>query len=54
MKKAKNFQIAEVQPQGVAKLLLDFLPFQPGVTYKSAAYKKKHELTESPSSLKTN
>ena len=26
MKKANNFQIAIVQPQGVALLLLDFLP----------------------------
>ena len=27
MKKVNNFQIAKVQPQGVASLLRDFLPF---------------------------
>ena len=37
MKKANNLQIAKVQPQGVAYLLLD----QPSVAYKSVAYKKK-------------
>ena len=26
MKKANNFQIAKAQPQGVAQLLLNFLP----------------------------
>ena len=36
-----NFQIAKVQPQVVALQLLDFLQFQPGVAYKSDAYKKK-------------
>ena len=40
MKKANNFQIAKVQPQGVASLLLDFCQFQPGVAYKSVAYLK--------------
>ena len=34
MKKAHNFQIEEVQPQGVA------YQFYPGVAYKSVAYKK--------------
>ena len=32
MKKANNFQITIVQPQSVAQ-------FQPGVAYKSTAYK---------------
>ena len=41
MKKANSFQIAKVQPQGVAQLLLNFCQFQPGVAYKSVAYKKK-------------
>ena len=41
MKKANNFQIAQVQSEGVALLLLDFfLIFQPGVAYKSITYKK--------------
>ena len=34
MKRAKNFQTAKVQLQGVAWLLLDILQFQPGVAYK--------------------
>ena len=39
MKKTKNFQMARVQPQGVAwLLLLNFLPFQPGADYRSNAY----------------
>ena len=38
LKKANNFQIAKVQPQGVAQF---FCQFQPGVAYKSAAYTKK-------------
>ena len=33
-------QIANVQPQGVAYICLIFCKFQPGVAYKSAAYKK--------------
>ena len=42
MKKANNFQIAKVQPQGVVQPLLDFFcQFQPGVAYKGAAYIKK-------------
>ena len=41
MRKENNFQIAKVQPQGVAKFLLDFFQFQPGLAYKSVAYKKK-------------
>ena len=41
MKKANNFQIAQVQSEGVALLLLDFFPiFQPGVACKSITYKK--------------
>ena len=40
MKKANNFQIAKVQPQSVASLLLTFWQFQPGVAYKSVVYKK--------------
>ena len=41
MKKANNFQIAKVQPQGVVQLLLDFFcQFQPAVAYKSVPYKK--------------
>ena len=40
MKKGNNFQIAKAQPQGVAKLLLDFLPILFGVAYKSVSYKK--------------
>ena len=40
MKRAKNFQIAKVQPQGVAYLFLDFCQFRAGVAYKSVAYKK--------------
>ena len=35
-----NFQIANFQPQGVTQLLLIFFQFQPGVAYKSVAYKK--------------
>ena len=39
MKKTKIFQMARVQPQGVAwLLLLNFLPFQPGAAYRSNAY----------------
>ena len=41
MKKANNFQIAKAQPQGVAKLLLDFLPILVGLAYKSVSYKKR-------------
>ena len=44
MKKASNFQIAKVQPQGVGWLLLNFCQFQPNVAYKSVAYKKKRVL----------
>ena len=40
MKIANNFQIAKVQPQSVAQLLLNFGQFQPGVAYESVAYKK--------------
>ena len=39
MQKVNIFQIANVQPQGVAQLLLDFWQFQPGVAHKSVAYK---------------
>ena len=42
MKKANNFQIEKVPPQGVAQALLDFFcQFQLGVADKSAAYIKK-------------
>ena len=44
MKKTNDFQIVKVQPQ----VLLSFCPifgqFQPGVAYKSVAYKKKRVL----------
>ena len=41
MKKANNFQITKVQPQGVAQLLLVFFcQFQPGVAYKCVAFKR--------------
>ena len=40
MKKVNNFQVAKAQPQGVSYPLLDFCQFQPGVAYKSVAYKK--------------
>ena len=40
MKKVNNFQKANVQPRGAAEFLLNFLQFQPGVAYKSVAYKK--------------
>ena len=39
IKKANNFQIAKVQPQGVAYLCLIFCQFKPGVAYRSVAYK---------------
>ena len=41
MKKANNFQIMKVQPQGVVSFCLIFCQFLPGVAYKSVAYKKK-------------
>ena len=42
MKNVNNFQIAKVQPQGVAQYLLDFLPISAdkSVAFKSVAYKK--------------
>ena len=41
MKNVNNFQIAKVEPQGVPEHLLSFFcQFQPGVAYKSVAYKK--------------
>ena len=41
MKKANNFQIAKVQPQGCClAFALFFCQFQPGLAYKKAAYKK--------------
>ena len=40
MKNLNNYQLTKVHPQGVAKHLLDFFPFQSGVAYKSVAYKK--------------
>ena len=43
MKNLNKCQITKVQPQGAAKHLLSFFcQFQPGVAYKSVAYKKKH------------
>ena len=43
LKKANNFQIAKVQPQSVAELLLNFLPISAWfVAYKSVAYKIRH------------
>ena len=41
MTKVNNFQIANVQPHGVASFCLFLLQFQPGVAYKRVAYKKK-------------
>ena len=43
MKKANNFQIAKVQSQDFegSVFCLIFCQFQPGVAYKSVAYKKK-------------
>ena len=43
MKNVNNFQIANVQPPGVAQHLFDVsaCQIQPGVAYKSVAYKKK-------------
>ena len=40
MKKVNNFQKAKVQPQGLCSFRLIFCEFQPGVAYKSVAYKK--------------
>ena len=40
MKNVNNFQIAKVQPQGVALHFLICPKFEPGVAYKSVAYKK--------------
>ena len=36
-----NFQVAKLQPQGVAWHLLNFCQFQPGVAYESVVYIKK-------------
>ena len=35
-----NFQIENIQPQGIAHLLFGFFQFQPDVAYKIVAYKK--------------
>ena len=40
MKKTNSFQIAKVQPENITWLLVVFWQFQPGVAYKSVAYKK--------------
>ena len=48
MRKANNFQIAKVQPLGVAWVLLDFLPILAGVAYKSFAYKKSVHMNVKP------
>ena len=43
--KANNYQIAKVQPQRVLlSFCVIFCQFQPGVTYKSIAYKKSCSL----------
>ena len=42
MKKATNFQIEKIQPQGVVSFCLIFRQFRPGFVYKSVAYKIKH------------
>ena len=41
MKKVNNFPVPKVQTQGVAQLLLDFLPISAWHSYKSVAYIKK-------------
>ena len=41
MKKASNFQIVKVKPQGVAYFCLIFCQFEPGVVCKCVAYKNK-------------
>ena len=41
MNKVNNFQMEKVQPQGVAQLLLDFLPISVWRCYKSVAYRQK-------------
>ena len=42
MNNTNSFRLSKVQHQGVAEHLLDFFcQFQPGVTYKCVAYKKK-------------
>ena len=40
MKGVNNFQIAKVDPQDVLGICMNFCQFQPGVAYKSVAYKK--------------
>ena len=42
MKKGKKFQIAKVQPQGIAQLsyCLIFCQFEPGVTYMKCCLQK--------------
>ena len=45
MKKANNFQIVKIYPQGgvLLRFWLIFCQFQPNFSYKSVAYKnKKH------------
>ena len=44
MKKANNFKIAKVQPQGVASFCLTFWQFQYSVAYKSGAYKTDYRV----------
>ena len=41
MKNVNKFQIAKVQPQGVAQHLLDFLPISVWRCYKNVAFKIK-------------
>ena len=40
VKNMNNFQIENIQPQGIAHLLFGFFQFQPDVAYKIVAYKK--------------
>ena len=44
IKNVNNFQIVRVHPQDTSQYLIDFFcQFQPGVVYKSVAYKKMVE-----------
>ena len=54
MKNVNNFQIAKVQPRGVAQHFLTFCQFQPGVGYKSVAYKKKLITKKTNSTMSKN
>ena len=54
MEKAIRFQTQKVWPQGVAWLLLQFLPVWPGFAYKSVAYKKARTLNEYVNDSRSN